>query len=154
MKKVGPFVFALMLLMAFIAPAMAATKKISFYGDVRFQTYWVKADKHFYGNDLGDDDSDLMWEPDTADSRFGAKFAGGPITANMEIRPRRSLWSTATTKSEKAYNKAFQQFWRQWWASWNFGPASLLIGFTYVPGCIAYFQSQMNTELVACYGGF
>jgi len=147
MKKILLFAFAALLLVAFTAPAMAATKKVSFYGDIRFQTYWVHADEDYYNNGLGDSDSDLMWEPDTADSRFGAKFAEGPITANVEIRPRRSLWSTAK-------GAGFQQFWRQWWGSWNFGPASLLIGFTYVPGCIAYSQSQFDSENIVCYGCF
>jgi len=148
MKKILLFALAALLLVAFTAPAMAATKKVSFYGDIRFNTYWAHKDKDKYNNGLGDKDNDLYWQPDTADSRFGARFAEGPITANVELRPRISV------SHKSSADTGYQEFWRQWWGSWNFGPASLLIGFTYTPMCIAYSQSQIESEDMVIYGNF
>jgi len=136
MKKLLFVAFAAVLAVAFCAPAMAATKKVTFYGDVRFNTYWTKKSDDLYNNGLGDTDSDLMWEMDHADSRFGARFAEGPISANVEIRPVSS------------------SIYRQWWAQWDLGPAQLLVGHTYVPGCLAPGMTQANSEGGVVYGNF
>jgi len=144
MKKLLLIVFAAVLAVAFTVPAMAATKKVSFYGDVRFNTYWVQKDEDYYayntGSTSGDDDSDLLWTTDSWDSRFGARFAEGPISANVEIRPVR------TTESSYPF--------RQWWGQWDFGPAALLVGFTYTPACIAMSTSQFDSEQGVFYGDF
>ena len=136
MKKLLLIALAAVLVVAFCAPAMAATKKVSFYGDIRYNTYWVTADEDYYANGLGDDDSDLQWIPDWADSRFGARFSEGPISANVELRP------------------VSASIFRQWWGQWDFGPAQLLIGHTYVPGCLAPSMSQADSENAVVFGNF
>ena len=140
MKKILLFAFAGLLLVAFCAPAMAATKKVSFYGDVRFNTYWVKKSDDYYaynnGNTTGDTDFDVIWELDNYDSRFGAKFSEGPISANVEIRP---------------YNGSY---YRQWWAAWNLGWGTFLVGHTYVPLCLAVGSSQFDSESLVLYGSY
>ncbi len=146
MKKLLLIALAAVLAVAFTIPmpAMAATKKVSFYGDVRFNTYWVSKDEDYYANATGttsgDDDSDLLYTLDGWDSRFGARFAEGPISANVEIRP--------TRRTESSWG------FRQWWGQWDFGPAALLIGFTYTPACIAMSNGQFDSESGVYYGDF
>jgi len=140
MKKLLFVVFAAVLLVAFCAPAMAADKKVDFYGDFRFNTYYYKMSDNYVTNTLGlynpDDksESQLMFEPDFGDSRFGARFSEGPVSANVEIRPDSS------------------SIYRQWWGQYDFGPAQLLIGHTYTPACVAFDMSQFDSESGVLYG--
>jgi hypothetical protein len=140
MKKILFFGFAALLLVAFTAPAMAAEKKVSFYGDFRFNTYWYKMSKDYVTNTLGlynpqeKSESQLMYEPDFGDSRFGARFAEGPLSANVELRP----------VSDSIY--------RQWWGEYDFGSFQLLIGHTYTPACVAFDMSQFDSESGVLYG--
>ena len=140
MKKILLIAFAAVLLVAFCAPAMAATKKVSFYGDIRFNTWWINKDSDYYAvnnsNTTNDSDSDLQWQMDPYDSRFGAKFSEGPISANVEIRPL----------SASVY--------RQWWGAWNMGWGTLLVGHTYVPLCLAIGYSNFDSESIVSYGSF
>ena len=141
MKKILLFALAALLLVAFTAPAMAATKKVSFYGDIRFNTYWVNKDSDYFNNyqNMADkSDNDLMWEADFGDSRFGARFMEGPISANVEIRPK-----------DKDYGG-----YRQWWGQWDFGPAAILVGHTWNPACITISNSQFDSETGVFYGSF
>ena len=140
MKKILFFGFAALLLVAFSAPAMAEEKKVSFYGDFRFNTYWYKKSDNYVSNFEGLNNpndksySQLMFEPDFGDSRFGARFAEGPLSANVEIRP----------VSDSIY--------RQWWGEYDFGSFQLLIGHTYTPACVAFDMSQFDSESGVLYG--
>lgn len=134
MKKLLFIALAAVLVVAFCAPAMAADKTLSFYGDYRMNTYWVQKSEEYYNNGLGDTDEDLMWEPDPWDSRFGARFAEGALSANVEIRP------------------VSGSFFRQWWGQYDFGSAQLLIGHTYTPACVAFDMSQFDSESGVVYG--
>jgi len=140
MKKILLFAFAALLLVAFCGPTMAATKKVSFYGDVRFNTYWVKKSDDYYaynnGNTTGDSDSDIIWELDNPDSRFGAKFSEGPISAQVEIRPNNG------------------SYYRLWYAAWNLGWGTFAVGHMYVPLCLAVGQSQFDSESLVLYGSY
>jgi len=141
MKKIMLIALAAVLVVAFCAPAMAATKKVSFYGDIRFNTYWVKKDSDYFNNyqKMADkSDNDLMWQADFVDSRFGARFMEGPISANVEIRP--------TGPSTTGY--------RQWWGQWDFGPGAILVGHTYTPACVTISNSQFDSETGVLYGSF
>jgi hypothetical protein len=142
MKKFLLFGFAALLLVAFCAPAMAAEKKVSFYGDFRFNTWWYKKSDNYVSNYEGlynpnnKSYSELMFVPDYADSRFGAMFSEGPLSAQVEIRPT----------SDVSY--------RQWWGQYDFGSFQLLIGHTYTPACIAFSNSQFESEDIYVYGSF
>lgn len=134
MKKLLFIALAAVLVVAFCAPAMAADKTVSFYGDFRFNTYYYSKSKDLYNNGLGDSDKDLMWEPDFGDSRFGVKFAEGPLSANVELRP------------------VSTSIYRQWWGQYDFGSWQLLIGHTYTPACVAFDMSQFDSESGVVYG--
>lgn len=127
-------VFAALLLLVFTAPATAATKKVTFYGDMRFNSYWVKKSKDLYNNGLGDTDSDLLWGIDPGNSRAGARFQEGPLSANVEIRPKSGV------------------YYRQWWGQWDFGPAALLIGYTWVPTYLGFSNSEFDSHTRLLYG--
>jgi len=113
MKKLFVLSIAALLLVAFSIPAMAATKTVTFYGNVRMWTAITKDSKE--ATATGYSDTDTWWGMDTANSRFGAKFKQGDISANVEIRPNNG------------------SYYRQWWGAWNFGPGTILIGQTWSP---------------------
>ena len=127
-------VFALFFLLFFAAPATGSTRKVSFYGDIRFNTYWVKKSDELYNNGLGDTDSDLLWKNDSGNSRAGVRIKEGPISANVEIRPKNGA------------------YYRQWWAQYDFGPAALLIGHTWVPTYLAFSKSEFDSHARLLYG--
>jgi len=134
MKKLLLIALAAVLAVAFCAPAMAAEKKVTFYGDYRFNTYWVQKSEELYNNGLGDKDSDLLFDPDEYDSRFGARFSEGALSANVEFRPLSA------------------SYFRQWWGQYDFGAVQLLIGHTYTPACVAFDMSQFDDESGVSYG--
>jgi hypothetical protein len=140
MKKLLLVVLAAVLAVAFCAPAMAAEKKVTFYGDYRFNTYYYKKSDNYVSNFEGlynpndKSYSQLMFEPDYADSRFGARFSEGALSANVEIRPNSD------------------SYYRQWWGQYDFGPVQLLIGHTYTPACVAFDMSQFDSESGVVYG--
>lgn len=128
------------------APAMAADKEVSFYGNVRMDTFWVDRDKNT-SNALAIggaytaapasglyDDTDVWWDLCQGCSRFGARFKAGDVSANVEIRP----------------NSA--SYYRQWWGAWNFGPGSLLVGQTWAPTFHGISNSVYDGGDGAAYG--
>jgi len=112
MKKLLVICFAALLVVAFTVPAMAATKSVTFYGNVRMWTGILKNSKEVTGTYA---DKDTQWDMDIYNSRFGAKFKAGDISANVELRP----WSAS--------------YYRQFWAAWNFGSGTILIGHAWSP---------------------
>lgn len=113
MKKLAILLFAAAFVCGAVLPAMAQDKSVSLYGAVYFNTYWQDRDKEVTGT--GYDDTDLTWDIDEGDTRFGANFKAGDIAAQVEIRPD----STSIM--------------RQWWGQWDFGAGKLLIGHTWLP---------------------
>ncbi|MBW2129756.1 MAG: hypothetical protein JRH13_10365 [Deltaproteobacteria bacterium] len=119
-------IFVVMLAAAFVAacalPAMAADTEVSFYGNVRMNTFWNDKDKNT-ANRLSApvtgapnalyDDNDVDWSLDNSGSRFGVRFKTGDIGGNVEIRANNG------------------SYYRQWYGTWNFGAGTLLIGHTW-----------------------
>ncbi len=118
MKKLALFALAALLLIAFTAPAMAATNKATFYGNVRYWNWWVHQDSDAAGskNTVNKGDNDLVWSSDFYDNRFGIKLNEGKIKANLEVRPLNG------------------SYYRQFWASYAFtDTVEMLFGFTWSP---------------------
>jgi hypothetical protein len=113
MKKLLLIVFAVVLAVAFCAPAMAATNSATFYGNVRFWNWIQHSDSAYNGTPYSD--TDLVWDVDQYDNRFGIRLEEGPIKANLEVRPISG------------------SYFRQFWGSYTFGQTEVLMGFTWSP---------------------
>jgi hypothetical protein len=109
MRKVLILVFAVALVVAFTLPAAA---DVSFYGNVRMNTFWSSFDPDTPGADTV---SDLDWSLHRGGSRFGAKFKHDSVGANVEIRPHLT-----------SYIRHFN-------GTWNWGGGTLLIGQGWAP---------------------
>ena len=132
MRKTFLYLAGIAMVAVCVMNAAAAEEEVSFYGNVRMDTFWVDRDAKT-GNILTSDwgkpaigwggpgkatnglyhETDVWWDLCYGSSRFGVKFKSGDIAANVEIRPRGT------------------SFFRQWWASWDFGPGSLVVGQTW-----------------------
>ncbi len=145
MRKLIVFMVAAAFVFSCALPAMAADKEVSFYGNVRMDTFWVDRDKNTAnalripftpGPAKGGiyDETDVFWDLCTGCSRFGARFKAGDVSANVEIRP----------------NSA--SYFRQWWGSWNFGAGSLLVGQTWSPCFQGISNSVFDGGDGAAYG--
>ncbi len=110
---------------SFTIPAIA---EVSFFGQVRMQTYMYSQDE-----DAGDD-SDLNWDIDSGASRFGANFKAGDVSATVSMRPNTG------------------SFFRHWYGKWNFGAASLVVGQTWTPTFNPIDESVIGGGL-ASFGG-
>ncbi len=146
MRKLFVFMVAAALVFSCVLPAMAADKEVSFYGNVRMDTFWIDRDKNTANllvapgaaydrspNGLFDE-TDVWWDLCQGCSRFGARFKAGDVSANVEIRPN----------SASVY--------RQWWGAWNFGPGSLLVGQTWSPTFHGISNSVYDGGDGAAYG--
>lgn len=146
MKKLFVFMVAAALVMGCVLPAMAADKEVSFYGNVRMDTFWIDRDRNT-ANMLAPpgaaynrtpntlfDETDVWWDICAGCSRFGARFKAGDVSANVEIRPNNG------------------SYYRQWWGAWNFGPGSLLIGQTWSPTFQGISNSVFDGGDGAAYG--
>jgi hypothetical protein len=147
MKKLLTLVFAAAFVIAFTAPAYAALTTtggtITFYGNVRMDTFRVDNSKEFAGGKraaaLNFDDVDTDWRFDQGgNSRFGARFTYGDFRANVELR---------TSDTGGGIPGAHV---RQWWGSWNFGQGEILVGHTWSPlflacGCGARLGGTATT---------
>ena len=140
MKKLFLLIAAALLVAGSVMPVMAADDELSvtFYTNMRMDTFWVNKNADFVrAFDVATattSDSDLGWNFDAATSRFGALFKKGDISANVEIRP----------------NSA--SYFRQWWGSWNFGPGSLLVGFTWDPAWTSIVGCCLDGGFFGSYG--
>lgn len=146
MKKLFVFMVAAALAFSCVLPAMAADKEVSFYGNVRMDTFWVDRDKNVgnllvpsgaggpVGVGAAYDETDVWWDLCNGCSRFGARFKAGDVSANVEIRP------------------ANGSYYRQWWGAWNFGPGSLLVGQTWSPTFHGISNSVYDGGDGAAYG--
>jgi hypothetical protein len=142
MKKLLVLMAAAIFVAGSFMPAMAAEaeRSVSFYGNLRMNTFWIMADKEFVQafdepTAISDDD-DLFWGFDRGSSRFGVLFAEGDITANVEIRPDSN------------------SYFRQWNASWKFGPGTLVLGQTWDPSFTSIFGCCFDGGPAGGYGGF
>jgi hypothetical protein len=141
MRKFFLVVTALALVAAFTVPAAAQEEErsVSFYGNLRMNTFWIMADKEYVNAfevpGAVDDDDDLFWEFDTGNSRFGVLFKSGDITANVEIRPNNG------------------SYFRQWNATWNFGAGTLVLGQTWDPAFTSIFGCCFDGGPAGGYGG-
>lgn len=144
MRKLFVFMVAAALVMGCVLPAMAADKEVSFYGNVRMNTFWIDRDKNTgnllvapggaYDRASLYDETDVWWDICQGCSRFGARFKAGDVSANVEIRP---------------FNGSY---YRQWWGAWNFGPGSLLVGQTWSPTFHGISNSVFDGGDGAAYG--
>jgi len=118
MKKFMMLFVAVVFMFGMVMPAAADT---SFYGQVWFFTAMqdvTPADDDDLTTPVISDD-DLVWEQDAASSRFGARFSGDVVSANVEIRP---LGGSQM---------------RHWNATWNLGGGkSLMFGQGWAPDFI------------------
>jgi hypothetical protein len=131
---------AVALVASFSVPATAA--EWSFFGDVKFRTFWTDDDKetgniipalHGYGGDRGQndilfDDSDLLWGKSVG-CAFGGSVQAGDVGGFVAIRPLEN--------SIHVYSGDFFQF----YGTWNFGAGTLLVGKTFGP--VNWFGSNM-----------
>jgi hypothetical protein len=121
MKKVLFIALAAVVAVAFCAPAMAADKSVSFYGNVRVWTEFVKSDSDWVKNTDGrvnpnnESDTDFELDMDIFNSRFGANFKEGNLSANVEFRPNNG------------------NPYRQWWGGYDFGGFTLRVGQQWSP---------------------
>lgn len=133
MRKLFICLVAVAFALTLTAPVMAADDvAVSFYGNVRMNTFWVSQDKLRTGHF---DDDDLMWSFDTGNSRFGTNFKAGDITANVEIRPSNT------------------SYFRQWWGAWDFGSGKFLLGQTWSPVFTSIFGCCFDGGPAGGYGG-
>jgi hypothetical protein len=104
MRKYLMVCIAVVFMFGMVMPAAADT---SFYGQVWFDMY--QNDTTNAGvNPIPDGDSDLVWQENAANSRFGAKFKGDVVDANVEIRRNVSSYV------------------RHWYADWKMGGGKTL----------------------------
>jgi len=135
MRKLLVLLAAVAFVFAFTTPAAA---DVNFYGYVGFWTGMDDQSKEFAG--LGYDDSDLIWQRDEGNSRFGAKFKKGPFGANVEVRAY-----PGTSVSDRQFN-----------ASYNFGQGTLTIGQQWSNGFANIFgNNSLNVDMCSygAYGG-
>ncbi len=134
--------FSLMVAALAIAVAMpaSAAPEISLYGDARMQTFWWRDSAETANLNLGDigewwganqvgigqphkaastarSDTDMEMGMDVVTTRVGVRAKEGPISFNVEMRP----------KNDGAVRL------RHWYGTWDFGAGSLLIGQTWTP---------------------
>ena len=124
MKKVLFIALAAIVAVAFCAPAMAADKSVTFYGNVRVWTEFVKNSKEIVaanteGAVTNESDTDFELDMDIFNSRFGANFKEGNLSANVEFRPNNG------------------NPYRQWWGGYDFGGFTLRVGQQWSPLFIA-----------------
>lgn len=130
MRKLFIILAAVALVVSFTIPAAA---DVSFYGNVRMSTFWNNTDP---GTPGSESDTDIFWDLDDSNSRFGAKFKSGAVSANVEIRPSAGGHM------------------RQWNATWNFGAGSLLIGQAWAPTFIGSACGECyDGGIMGGYGG-
>jgi len=153
MKKVFVFMVAAAMIAGCVMPAMATDKEVSFYGNVRMDTFWIDRDaktnsmltRDWGGSSVGwcgpgaatsglYDETDVWWDLCQGCSRFGAKFKAGDVAANVEIRPNSN------------------SYYRQWWGSWNFGAGTLVVGQTWSPTWHGISNSVYDGGDAAAYG--
>lgn len=86
MKKFLMLFVAVVFMFGMVMPAAADT---SFYGQVWFLTFIQDTESADDGNPATPQrtDDELIWEMDEGSSRFGARFGGDVVSANVEIRP-------------------------------------------------------------------
>ncbi|MBW2023354.1 MAG: porin [Deltaproteobacteria bacterium] len=143
MKKIMLIALAAVLVVAFTAPAMAATKSVTFYGSARYMTYMTDVDKK--ASKTGYDDKDLTWSLDDGCTRFGASFKAGKIEGLVEIRPR----DRQSTRTRGMSVGGSMDFIRHWYGAYDFGPAKLLVGQWWTPDF-----SPVSREVMLGGGGF
>ena len=124
MKKLFVLFGAVVLVVAFTAPAFAA--EWSFYGSARMTMFWQNEDKgDFLGADGEDTDSDIL-QSLQGNSRFGANVkAGDNLVGKVEMGTSSSTVNT-----------------RVIWGEYDFGGFKLGVGQNYVP--VNYFLSNQT----------
>jgi len=119
MRKMLFVLVAVAVVFAFTLPAMAGEKvekKTELYGAIKLQTYIQDYDKENATATLRQfDDTDLNWNFNVGDSKFGFRAQSGDIGGVVELRPQ-------TRADEGDHNI------RYFYGSWNFGSGTLFIG--------------------------
>jgi hypothetical protein len=126
MRKLLILVSAVAFMVAFTLPAAA---DVSFYGQARMWTGWANSDPDVEGEDST---TNVFWDMDKANTRFGARFKNDSVAGNVEIRPNDS------------------NYMRHWYGSWNWGGGTLIVGQTWTPT----FAPVCSNCSEGGYGGF